>query len=133
MDHRARRALTAHSLRPSWHGTAFIVEAIVLLALLAGCIALFMQLFSAALLKGAENENLSHAIVLATNSAERFAIDPEGAACETMTEDGFLVLCSVSPEETEGGTLYRADIVVSNSTGDIYRLATAKYRSGVAR
>lgn len=133
MEPATRRNRTAQNLRSSWHGTAFIVEAIILLAFLVGSVALFMQLFSNASLKGTENENLAHAIVLASNSAERFSADPENASQETTADDGFRVTCSVAPEKTEGGTLYRADIVVSKNGEDVYSLSTARYVSEVAR
>lgn len=134
MDPAARRLRAANQKpRSSWHGTAFIIEAIVLLAFLVGSVALFMQLFANASSKGAENENLAHAIVLASNSAERFAVEPTGVADETETEDGFQVTCTVTAEETGGGTLYRADIVVSMGEDELYGLQTAKYVSEAIR
>ncbi|WP_139650743.1 hypothetical protein [Raoultibacter phocaeensis] len=132
MKSSSQRMQTAEGRRSSWHGTAFIVEAMLLLAFLVGAIAVFMHLFADASAKGAENEDLSNAIVLAANSAERFASDPEGMAPETET-DGFRVTCLVTPEETDGGTLYHADIAVLRGEEEVYRLTTARYVSGVAR
>lgn len=133
MEPIARRRRSHEGLHPSWHGTAFLIEAILLLAFLIGAIALFMQLFSASIVRSSENDELASAIALASNSAERFAADPIGAGAETLTEDGLTVTCEVTPEKKEGGTLYKAEISVSDGSTEVYRLSTARYVSEVAK
>lgn len=117
--------------RATWPGTAFLVEALILLAFLVGALAVFMQLFGASAVRGAENGELAQAIVLASNSAEEFAADPQGAAAET-TEDGFTVRCDVQPEKTAAGTLYHASITVESNGDEVYQLETSRYVSEVA-
>ena len=115
----------------SWHGTAFVIEALILLAFFLASIAVFMQLFGAASAQGIESRELSRAVVLAANAAERFSADPEQAG--GTTEDGLSVSCTVEPERTDAGTLYRATIVVFSNGAELYRLETARYESGVQR
>lgn len=117
----------------SWHGTAFVIEALILLAFFLASIAVFMQLFGAASAQGIESRELSRAVVLAANAAKRFSADPEQAGGTTETEDGLSVSCTVEPERTDAGTLYRATIVVFSNGAELYRLETARYESGVQR
>lgn len=102
----------------SWHGMAFIVEAVVLLAFLVASITIFFQLFAQSKNIGVENEKLSGAIVLATNMAEEFAVHPVSTESVTRTEDGLMGSISVTQEETGGGVLYRAVITVTDASND---------------
>lgn len=125
----------------SWHGTAFVVEALVLLVFLAFALAVFMQLFGSAHARGVEERQLTQAVLLASNAAEEFAAAPQ-AGSTTSTFDGsgaepastsaegvYRVTSDVKPERTEGGTLYRADIVVVCDDETVYRLETSRYVS----
>lgn len=131
---------TARVSQSTWHGTAFIIEALILLAFLAGCIAVFMQLFAHSHAMGSESAQLSQAVVMASNVAERFESDPTSISSgEVSTDDlglsdveGFTVNCEITPETTGAGTIYNANIVVSKDGSEVYSIQTAKYESGVA-
>lgn len=107
---------------------SFLVEALILLTVLMTSIAIFMSLFSSAHRMGNESVELDRAILMATDTAERFAANPkaEGLARE---EDGLAVSCDIMPEEMGAGTLYRAIIVVHKGDKVLYRLTTARYLS----
>ncbi|WP_080799635.1 hypothetical protein [Arabiibacter massiliensis] len=123
-----RRADTA------WHGTAFVVEALVLLLFLAFALAMFMQLFGAAHARGVEERALTQAVLLATNSAEEFAAAPAEGAQTAEGEDGLVVEREVTGEKMAGGTLYEAIITVRRDGDEVYRLETSRYASdGAAR
>ena len=131
--------------RASWHGTALLVEALVLLAFLVASLALFMQVFA-------------QAVAMASNLAEEFAADP-AAEPEPLERDGLTASCAVATvaaDDADGtggqtgsgaddalsgapagdssgaaGTLYRATILVTDGDGDeVYRLVTERYASG---
>lgn len=140
--------------RASWHGTALLVEALVLLAFLVASLALFMQAFAQARGMGAEGSQLAQAVAMASNLAEEFAADPatepeplerDGltASCEvaTVAADGADGTCSQTGPDADGapagdssgaaGTLYRATILVTDGDGDeVYRLVTERYANG---
>lgn len=142
--------------RASWHGTALLVEALVLLAFLVASLALFMQAFAQARGMGAEGSQLAQAVAMASNLAEEFAADPatepeplerDGltASCEvaTVAADGADGTCSQTGPDADGapagdssgaaGTLYRATILVTDGDGDeVYRLVTERYARGAA-
>ena len=129
--------LAAHR-RPdtTWHGTAFVVEALVLLVFLAFALATFMQLFSAAHQRGVAEHELTQAVLLASNDAEQFAAAPqEGSTADTFDVNGvtYLVTRSVAPAPQEGGTLYRAEIIVETEGEQVYALNTARYVSNGAK
>ena len=130
----------------TWHGTAFVVEALVLLVFLAFALAVFMQLFGAAHNRGVEERQLTQAVLLASNAAEEFAAAPlAGTSSEAFggdggtlgsetgtgadAEDAYIVSREVLPERTEGGTLYRANITVSCGGEAVYELETSRYVS----
>lgn len=134
-----RRSRREASDRSVWPGAAFVMEALILLLFLATCLAVFMRLFADSNETGVENLRMEEAIVLATNEAERFAANPEGAAADpgavggvAAAEGTLSVSCNVTPEATAAGTLYRAEIVVSDGDGEVYRLVTARYVSGAS-
>lgn len=144
--------------RASWHGTALLVEALVLLAFLVASLALFMQVFAQARGMGADGSELAQAVAMASNLAEEFAADPtaepeplerEGlaASCEVVTvaaddadhagsqtdPDADDALSGGSSSDSSGaaGTLYRATILVTDGDGDeVYRLVTERYANG---
>lgn len=146
--------------RASWHGTALLVEALVLLAFLVASLALFMQVFAQARGMGAEGSELAQAVAMASNLAEEFAADP-AAEPEPLERDGLTASCAVatvaandaghadgqtgsgaddatsggSSSDSSGGagTLYRATILVTDGDGDeVYRLVTERYARGAA-
>lgn len=140
--------------RASWHGTALLVEALVLLAFLVASLALFMQVFAQARGMGAEGSQLAQAVAMASNLAEEFAADP-ATEPEPLERDGLTASCEVATVAAGGangtggqtgsgaddtpsggssgaaGTLYRATILVTDGDGDeVYRLVTERYASG---
>ena len=118
------------SLSGSLSGLAMVVEAIVLVLFLAGSLAVLTQLFAAASMRSREGERLAQAISAATTCAERFAADPAGTS-GTSTDDGLVVDCEVTPEQTDAGTLYHATITVFSDATEapLYVLETARYES----
>lgn len=111
-------------------GLAFVVEALILLAFLAGSIAVFMQLFGSASLRGTDAVELDDAVMLATNVAEHFAADP-GAIPAEFQEGPYAVRCDVAREPQPAGSMYTLHVVVSNDQGDeLYALESARYVSG---
>ena len=115
------------TMRPAapWRGTAFLVEACLLLAVVAGCVAVFAALFSRAGLEGARAEELTRAVVVARDAAEVFAAEGEDAAGER--EVGTLsVRVDVTGDDEVAGLL-RAVITVRDAEGaEVYRLETAR-------
>ena len=130
---------TQQSQAPRWSGAAFIVEALLLLVFLATAAAIFVQLFAHSAEKSAESIELSKAVAVASNTAERFAADPASVS-ETEIVDGLIVKCTTSVEERTGGNLhhatisvYRADTTTAGYAGEaIYTLDTARYEPGGA-
>lgn len=117
-----------HGVSTTWHGAAFVVEALLLLVFLAFALAVFMQLFGAAHNRGVEERRLTQAVLLASNDAEAFAADPQ-AGTETTEFDAYTVVRDVSAERSQSGTLYRATITVACDGQDVYELETARYAS----
>lgn len=111
-------------------GTAFLVEALVVLAFLMVALAVFVQLFSKAQIKGVESTQLSQAVLLATNYAEEFSADPTGVETQ-MTEDGLTATCNIKENKNKAGTLYEATIEVSDGSKTVYTLNTARFVNGV--
>lgn len=96
--------------RRSWHGAAFIVESLALLAFLVTALAVVIQLMGVAHERGVEASHLSNAI-LASNDAEAFAADPTSGSSEAQfTEDnGTLVSLEEATAEAEAGADAGAD------------------------
>lgn len=115
------------AMRPAapWRGTAFLVEACLLLAVVVGCVAVFAALFSRAGLEGARAEELTRAVVAARDAAEVFAAEGEDAAGER--EVGALSVRVDVTDDDEVAGLLRAVITVSDAEGaEVYRLETAR-------
>ncbi len=125
--------------RSNWSGTAFMVEALVLLAVLVACMAVFTQLFTHALSTANNSERLSNAVTIAQSAAEEFSANPaavyagqevgEGVAANGA--GGFDVTCDVSSAQQSAGTMYTAHISVADGDGQIYELDTTRYVSEV--
>ena len=112
-------------------GLAFVVEALLLLAFLAASVAVFMQLFGGASVRGAEAARLERAVVLAANTAEYFAADPSSVPRE-FQDRGFVVRTQITSEPQPAGTLYFLSLTVFTGTGEsVYTLETSRYMSGV--
>ena len=107
-------------------GIAFIVEMLILLVLVAGCLSVLVQAFAFAHQQGEENSVTVKAVHLASNTAERPEIE--------IVND-LAVYTTVQSEQKAAGTLYTATIEVYRS-GDqnagagsqpYYGLETARY------
>lgn len=123
-----RRASDARGKR----GIAFVVEALVLLAFLAAFMAVIMQLFGGASVRGTAATELDRAVVLATNVAEHFAADPESIPAE-LQDRGYAVRSTVARDPRPGGVLYSLESTVLNEAGEpVYSLATTRYVSGAS-
>lgn len=113
---------------------AFIIEMLVLLVFVAGCLAVLIQMFSFAHHQGQENAKTVKAIHLASNAAECFSADPT-AAPEREVFDDMVVFTTVKSESRSAGTLYIATIEVYSAddrdaqagSRPFYGLETARY------
>lgn len=128
-----------HTKQAHWGTTAFMVEALVLLAVLVACMAVFTQLFAHALTTTHNSERLSSAVAVAQSAAEEFSADPVavcagqevGQGIAAHGTDEFSVSCNVSSTPQEAGTLYAAHISVSDENGQAYELDATRYVSKV--
>lgn len=114
----------------AWHGTALIVEILVILVVVVACLTVFVKLFSYAYTSNAYDQHRAHAITLATNQAERFAADTSPATGTfTQNEGKYTTTWTITAEPTKRGTLYSAVISVSYTDQELYTLSTASYVS----
>lgn len=113
------RAHDAARVRPPlWHGTAFLIEALVLVAFLMAALAVVLSLFASARAEEARAARLSEAVTLAQNAAEAFAATDKPVSrvrqeAGTQTGDLYVVAVDVAAEEHAAGTLYTATISVA--------------------
>ena len=115
-------------------GIAFIIEMLVLLVLVAGCLTVLIQMFAFAHHQGEENDRTVKAVHLASNAAECFAADPL-AVPEIEVIDELAVYTTVKSEARQMGTLYTATIEVYSAddrdaqkgSKPFYGLETARY------
>lgn len=108
-----------------WRGTAFLVEACLLLAVVAGAVVVFAALFARAGTEGARAERVARAVVAARDAAELFAAEGSDAAGERRVGD-LLVSVETSDDDEVAGLL-RAVVVVQDAGGaELYRLETAR-------
>lgn len=113
------RAHDAARVRPPlWHGTAFLIEALVLVAFLMAALAVVLSLFASARAEEARAARLSEAVTLAQNAAEAFAATDEPVSrvrqeAGTQTGDLYVVAVDVAAEGRGAGTLYTATISVT--------------------
>ena len=118
-------AREARSVAAPWRGTAFLVEACLLLAAITVCVAVFAALFARAGVEGARAEELTRAVVAARDAAEVFAAEGEDAAGERQVGK-LAVSVDVTPDHEVPGLL-RAVITVRDAEGaEVYRLETAR-------
>lgn len=136
----ATRGAAARTERaPLWHGTAFLVEALVLLAFLTAALAVFAQLFASARTEAARGAELSEAVAIAQNAAERFAAaaDPaalDGATTATgpQTGNAYYLVIDIEPTEQAAGTLWTATIYVDRTPAAASGAAGGQDRSTAA-
>ena len=126
--------------------TAFLIEALMLMAVLIASMAVFTQLFTHSAVAAHQAEELTRATLLAQNAAEEFSSDAaqqlyeginigQGAAVGNVSavdgSDGLTVSCDVDSDAQGRGTLYTAHITVSDDSGEVYALDASRYESGV--
>lgn len=85
-------------------GIAFIVEMLILLILVAGCLSVLIQAFAFAHQQGEENSATVKAVHLASSTAERFSADPNSIPEVEIISD-FAVYTTVKSEQQTAGTL----------------------------
>jgi type II secretory pathway pseudopilin PulG len=122
--------------RPIEHGRSFLIESLIVLGFLMASLAVFAQIFSGAQIEAVRARQLSQAVQLATNCAERFSADPTSVPAK-YEEGGLVVTCVVEPTPNgDAGTLYEASITVRDATGateeEVYALHTSRYVQGPA-
>ncbi|MFD0703311.1 hypothetical protein DMP06_07935 [Slackia equolifaciens] len=140
--------------RSSWHGAAFVLEVMLLVAFIAASLAVLAAVFSGAQMRGIEAIRLTDAVTLAasgaSNGAEDFAADPEAAYAEGTSTTYYAVAAgSVSPCDpsaanacevtrvidrnvTQAGALYDATVTVTRDGEVLYELKTSAYVSARA-
>lgn len=140
--------------RSSWHGAAFVLEVMLLVAFIAASLAVLAAVFSGAQMRGIEAIRLTDAVTLAasgaSNGAEDFAADPEAAYVEGTSTTYYAVAAgSVAPcdpsaanacevtrvvdrNATRAGALYGATITVTRDGKVLYELKTSAYVSARA-
>ena len=134
--------------RSSWHGTAFVLEAVVLLLFITVSMTVIASLLGKAHIMEEDADDLLVAMQLATtdarNGAETFAADPTesvdglvyydlvGSSLverPTYTAGLYTVVRTVEQEPSAGGVIYRAHITVSRYGESVYQLDTCVYES----
>lgn len=127
----------------TWHGSAFIMEALALLFFLTVCMAILMQLLSFSFHRAEEADALSNAIVLASNEAEQFAANPTSVKnvsyfrliddvltpLDQEEEGCYVVTNGVGASRGDAGTMYQDKITVSQNGESLYELETSHYKS----
>ena len=112
-------------------GRAFIIEAIALFSFLVITLVVTSLLFLASANRAQESLELERAVILASNTAERFSANLFAGDLET-SQDGLTASCEITPQTMPGGTLYKATITVTGDSGTIYSIETARYVSEVS-
>lgn len=141
-----KTARRTSDFRKSWHGMAFLVEALFLLVFISGSVAVFFNLFATSGAMGNQSAELTRAITMASNEAEKLAADPmeyaKLAPVETACDD-LTAVAVVTKDKGKAGTMYNAEILVyrtsdyaahedgSKSVEPVYTLGTCRYVSEV--
>lgn len=114
-------------------GIAFIVEMLILFVLVAACLTVLVEMFTAAHEQGEENSQTVNAVHLAANAAECFSADPTGVPSVEIVGD-LEVKTTVTSEQQARGVLYHAQIGVYQvdeqgqaSSDPCYQVETARY------
>lgn len=129
--------------QPLWHGAAFLVEALVLLAFLAASLAVLFSLFASARTEADRAARLSEAVAIAQNAAEGIAaadtfsadaVPATQVVTGAQTGSTYELAIELEPRATGAGTLWHATITVCDATASasadaepLYTLETARY------
>lgn len=141
--------------RRSWHGAAFVVEALVLLVFLAMSLAVLVSLVESVHARGAAADELSAAAIIASNDAEAFAADPstlgrtaqyqfsgkklielnseeassDDPNAQDESEQTYELVRVIQQSSQPAGTLFEAHITVTRNGRIVYELDTSRYVS----
>lgn len=141
--------------RRSRHGVAFFIEALVLLVFLIWSLAVLAGLMESVQTRGTTANELSAAVILASNDAEEFSASPtvlertaryrysEGTLTELESDGALLdepdkedgngrtydLVRTVEQSGQPAGTLFKAHIEVSHHGRTVYSLETSRYIS----
>ncbi len=125
--------------KTSWTGTAFMIEALVLLFVLVASLAVFTSLFAYSANSAQQAQRITDATAVAQSAAEEFSANPVAVeagnsvgASAYQGAEGFDVSCQVTKNPQAGGALYSAHITVSDAQGEAYALDVARYVEGVS-
>ncbi len=119
----------------TWSGTAFVVEALLLLAFLVASLAILLTLFSDAHLRAEDTVRLEAAVAVASDEAEAFGANPFAVPAEQeVTYQDQLCTLLVTPDATvyAGGVMYGATISVISDGEALYTVRTSRYVRGGA-
>lgn len=110
--------------QPLWHGAAFLVEALVLLAFLAASLAVLFSLFASARAEADRAARLSEAVAIAQNAAEGIAaadtfsadaVPATQVVTGAQTGTTYELAIELEPQATGAGTLWHATITVCDA------------------
>lgn len=130
-SHRSLRRGAYHT----WSGTAFVVEALILLAFLVAALAILLTLFSDAHLRAEDTLRLEAAVTVASDEAEAFGANPFAVPAEqevTYQDQTCVVRIASDTSVYAGGVLYGATISVVFQEEELYTLHTSRYVRGGA-
>ena len=125
--------------QPLWHGAAFLVEALVLLAFLAASLAVLFSLFASARTEADRAARLSEAVAIAQNAAEGIAaadtfsadaVPATQVVTGAQTGSTYELAIELEPRATGAGTLWHATITVCDAKAA--RSTTAAAGAGTA-
>lgn len=100
----------------SWKGTAFIIEALVLLIFVAGALAVLLSIFVQSYNVNERTQSETDAILLATNAAEAFSAAPAEGTFVAIEGD-YVARNTVQAQSTSSGIMYQAHIEVYSLEG----------------
>lgn len=141
----AQVAQNAIGSKTARHGTAFIVESMLLLVFLVTSLVVAVKVLGLAYERAGEAEVLSNAVALATSEMEDFVSEPvleandayfwksdsgleSIAAHSRMPSSGvYRVVRNVHATEVGGGVLYEAEVLVSYDGEEAYSLESSTF------
>lgn len=111
--------------RSSWHATASMIEAVAVLAMLVGSVAVFANLFTQAIVTSRTGVEVTRATLVAQHVAELFASDPAGceafygAGRDVSVDDEGLVGSTAAPgTDVDDDTDVDGDAVIDGDAGN---------------
>lgn len=127
--------------QPLWHGAAFLVEALVLLAFLAASLAVLFSLFASSRAEANRAARLSEAVAIAQNAAEGIAaadtfsadaVPATQVVTGAQTGTTYELAIELEPQATGAGTLWHATITVCDADASASATDAARSAAGAA-